>query len=47
MRESLMIDNNFRGQNEKDFKNGFLEMAKAFYILEYRKRYDREPKGTK
>lgn len=33
MKESLMIDNNLRGQNEEDFKNGFLEMAKALSEL--------------
>ena len=36
MKESLMIDNNLRGQNEEDFKNGFLEMAKALSELQDR-----------
>ena len=31
-----MIDNNLRGQNEEDFKNGFLEMAKALSELQDR-----------
>jgi hypothetical protein len=36
MKESLVIDNNLRGQNEEDFKNGFLEMAKALSELQDR-----------
>ena len=36
MKDSLMIDNNLRGQNEEDFKNGFLEMAKALPELQDR-----------
>ena len=36
MKESLMIDNNLRGQNEEDFKNGFLGMAKALSELQDR-----------
>ena len=36
MKESLMIDNNLRGQNKEDFKNGFLEMAKALSELQDR-----------
>lgn len=36
MKESLMIDNNLRGQNEEDFKNGFLEMANALSELQDR-----------
>lgn len=36
MKESLMIDNNLRGQNEEDFKNGFQEMAKALSELQDR-----------